>query len=136
MGSQIRELNREQLVTEDTVPKRMFQKLVSHPNVQLADYYDLRECQVQSQSAEHTQYQGIDYGVEHYIYQQILETSNFESLIDALTSKRWTKASIKRKLMMILLNITNKEWQESIDLNNEEADYWSVRLHRCRKKST
>lgn len=120
-GSQIRELNRQQLVTEDTVPKRTFQKLVSHPNVQLADYYDLLKYQVQSQSAERlTQYQGINYGVEHYIYQQILETSNFESLIDALTSKRWTKASIQRKLMMILLNITNKEWQESIDLNNEE----------------
>ena len=119
-GSQIRELNRQQLVTEDTVPKRTFQKLVSHPNVQLADYYDLLKYQVQSQSAERlTQYQGINYGVEHYIYQQILETDNFDSLIDALTSKRWTKASIQRKLMMILLNITNKEWQESIELNND-----------------
>src|SRR5699024_12351456 len=76
---------------------------------------------VQSQSAERfTQYDGIDHSVEHYIYQQTWETDNFDSLIDALTSSRRTKASIQRKLMMILLNITNKEWQGSIDLNNEE----------------
>lgn len=120
-GSQIRALYYQDLNDSEKVPPMTYHKLQSNPIIQMANYYDLLKYQVLSQGSDRlTNYHSIDHGIESYIYQQMNGTHSFEELIDALTSKRWTKASIQRKLMMILLNITSNEWQDSIELNNDQ----------------
>lgn len=121
-GSQLRSKYFKQMLEVNSLPKRTYQKLQEAPTVSNADYFNLLKYQVLSQDANRLlAYHQLDHGVEHHIYQQMKVSNDYDTLIDNLTSKRWTKATIQRKLWTILLNITKEEWAISKKLNTEQV---------------
>lgn len=67
--------------------------------------------------AQHTpqslnQIRGVREGLEFLILRAAKETKDYNGLISRLVSKRWSKASIQRILMAILLDFTTDVWQQ------------------------
>lgn len=119
-GSQLRMMLKANRLEEQMLPSYTYQQLLENPLTDNADYFPFLKYQIQSQSPQRLQdYFGIDHGLETFIYEAAMVAEDYPSLIDQLTSKRWTKASIQRKLMTILLNITKEEWEASHELNSK-----------------
>lgn len=121
-GSQLREKLKEKTMTEKMLPSFTYQQLINFPPIDNSNYYNYLKYQILSQSPKRlTEYFGIEHGLEHFIYEACRNSTTYSELIDQLTSKRWTKASMQRKLMTILLNITKEEWEASRLLNSKQA---------------
>lgn len=121
-GSEIREFFWQGMALDDKLPALMSDKLTNEPAVQMSDYYSLLNYQIMSQSAQRLkQYIDISEGLENFIYQSAKTSNNYQDLLDTLTTRRWSKSAIQRKLMGILLNITQDEWRRSITLNEKFA---------------
>ncbi|MGX7091286.1 nucleotidyltransferase family protein [Hutsoniella sourekii] len=65
------------------------------------------------------QIQGMKEGFEVKVYQEISQAQTFQDLEDRLTSKRWSRASIRRLLMMVLLGISQADWEEELRRQEE-----------------
>lgn len=85
--------------------------------VQMQDYYPLLRYQIASQTPERLETLfDIKNGLGKHIYEMNQAARTFSELLELLVSPRWTRASIQRKLLTILLNITKEEWAQSIQL--------------------
>ncbi|XJS11366.1 nucleotidyltransferase family protein [Aerococcaceae bacterium WGS1372] len=121
-GSQLRRLHSNHSLTHEMLPEFTYQKIKENPIIKNSDYYLYLKYQILSQSPMRLKsYFGIEHGVENFIYEAAMNSHDYSSMIDKLTSKRWTKASMQRKLMTILLNITKEEWEQSRLLNSKQA---------------
>lgn len=75
-------------------------------------YYNFLKLQIISKNRQDLgQIQGVREGIENLIIDQGLETADFETFVDRLTSRRWTRSAIQRILLAILLNISQADWQ-------------------------
>lgn len=114
-GSQIRQkmlggLDYEAFISRNLYPEFNEMSLVSWP-----DYLPYLRYQLSVlRSKDLQQIQGIDDGFEFYLLKQFDSQLDFNALLNQLITKRYTQASIQRKLMMILLGITHQQWQKSI----------------------
>lgn len=58
---------------------------------------------------------GMREGLEHLFIRQHHLTDSWDDYLNKLTSKRWTKASIQRVLMAILLQVTTEDINRALD---------------------
>ena len=59
----------------------------------------------------------IEEGLDDRLYKVNQETCNLEELINALTSKRYTRSRIQRMLIHILLHNTKEEMKKAMDID-------------------
>lgn len=121
-GSQLRAMLKSNSLEEQMLPSYTYQQLLENPLIDNVDYFPYLKYQIESQSPQRlTRYFGVDHGLETFIFEVASAAEDYSGLINQLTSKRWTKASIQRKLMTILLNITKEEWEASHQLNSQRS---------------
>lgn len=107
-GSQIRARHyASELVSED-LPSMMFDSLQRTACWQ--DYWQLLRYQLTSHTRESLQaIVGVDEGLDKHLLAH-LDAPDFETYVQQLISKRWTRSRIQRTLLMVLLNIHREEW--------------------------
>ncbi len=111
-GSAIRQALQEDSEPEQLVPQSMAKLLEDSyfMDWQIA-YPFLRYRLAQHQPESLRSIWGIREGIEHLILKNIYLTTDYAQFLDNMISKRWTKSSIQRILMSVLLDITVNEWQ-------------------------
>lgn len=98
---------------ESEVPLSTWQALETNDSIQMNDYWPLLNYQLTTHNTESlSEILGIKEGFETAILNQFKSTSNWDDLVQRLTSKRWTAASVNRILMAVLGNITDQQWQD------------------------
>lgn len=94
---------------------------VPYPNqidqgVMLEDYYPYLKYRIMSdQPSGLEQIFDVKNGLGQYIYETNQKASSYDELVGMLTSRRFTRSSIQRKLLRIMLNFTDEKWHQSID---------------------
>lgn len=79
------------------------------------DYYPFLKYRISTMtSAQLSGIQGIVEGIENRIVEINPQVKSFSEMTSELISSRWTRASVQRYLMQILLGITKEEWQTYI----------------------
>ena len=88
--------------------------------VVLEDYYPYLKYRIMSdQPSGLEQIFDVKNGLGQYIYETNQKANSYDELVELLTSRRFTRSSIQRKLLRIMLNFTDEKWQQSIDLQQE-----------------
>lgn len=111
-ASQIRHHLFEGTMQAQMLPVSTNQAIKNTYLVDWSAYFDLLKVQIITKTAgQLRQIQSVREGIEYLILEQIDTVGSMTELIQRLTSRRWTRASIQRILMNILLNIQQEEWQ-------------------------
>lgn len=110
-GSEIRQALKEGEQPIKLVPASMAQLLKGSVLMDWGIAYPfLRYRLAQHHPASLRKIWGMREGIEHLILKNIYQTNNYVQFLDSMISRRWTKSSIQRILMSILLDISNPEW--------------------------
>lgn len=111
-GSQIRAAWWAGQFDERLTPKLTADKLATANPIQWEDYWPLLRYQLMSHSPETLRsIIGIKEGIEHLLLDSLDSKINFDEYSQLIISKRWTRASIQRILLAVLLNIHEREWE-------------------------
>lgn len=116
-GSQIREIIQNGQQINNVVPTLTQEYIEKSSLTMMEDYWPYLRYQILSQGVIGlSRIMGYKEGIENRVYKLSQENQNLECLSRNLTSKRWTRSSINRLLMMTLLNITEQEWNQQLSL--------------------
>lgn len=128
-GTQIRQAVRDQLLSTEMVPKASYRYLTGSVNVSWHNYFPFIQYKLLTMTpAELSKIQGMREGFENRLLKVINQVDTFDEFLSQLTSKRWAKSSVQRLLMMVLVNISQDDWQEAIERYQEKA---YVRILAC-----
>lgn len=120
-ASQIREMALEDKDLRQNLPLATWYKLSSQPLVSWQDYFPLLRYAIISSGNYHlSRIQGVDEGFEKVIYKVASSAASWPELITGLTSSRWSRSAVQRKLMQILLHLTKDEWQSYLATRKEQ----------------
>lgn len=112
-GSEIRQawLNQQDLGSL-AVPDSLKAKIRPQQTVYWPDYYPLLRYRLTLHSpGTLRRIFGVREGLEHRILKENLRQTSWEDLIRSLTSRRWTRSSIQRILMAVVLDLHRSEAQ-------------------------
>ena len=111
-GSQIRKKFAQQALQPSEVPAGTWQKLKANPSIQMSDYFEILKYQLMIKTDQDlANIYSMREGFEKLLKREIRAANDYEDFINRLTSKRWTRASVQRVLMNVLLNIQVDEWK-------------------------
>lgn len=118
-GSKIRAAWWDGQFSAQLTPSLTTNKLQTTQPVRWEDYWALLRYQLMSHSPESLRtIFGIKEGIEHLLLDSLDLKINFDDYCQRLISKRWTRASIQRILLAVLLNIHEQEWENYRTLFN------------------
>ena len=110
-GSQIREIATNQDSLVDYLPQKTLDIFTSENIITMEKFFPLLKYQLVSKNLDDLgQIQAVREGIEYLLIDKINQVESMSDFINQLTSKRWTKSSIQRILMNILLNISADDW--------------------------
>ncbi|EFR31036.1 nucleotidyltransferase family protein [Eremococcus coleocola] len=108
------------------LPKKSQELVQDQALVTWEDYFHLLKYRLLTHSPESlSQIFGVREGLEYSLLAKIEASQSFDDFISLLTSKRWTRASLQRICLAILLNIS---WQE---FEAYRAKFWQAPCLRC-----
>lgn len=111
-GSDIRAAWWNGQFNEQLTPSLTASKLQKAQPVRWEDYWPLLRYQLMSHSPESLRtIFGVKEGIEHLLLDALDLKVNFDDYCHRIISKRWTRASIQRILLAVLLNIHEQEWE-------------------------
>ncbi|WP_162890806.1 nucleotidyltransferase family protein [Suicoccus acidiformans] len=113
-GSQIRQALSAGKLLEDSVPPETYQVLLDAALPQMEAYYPMLRYRVLTLSkTDLANMYGIREGIEARFMAACQEHTSFEAFTQYMISKRWTRASIQRLSMHVLLNHQLDTWQQA-----------------------
>lgn len=111
-GSQIRQ-SLDKSKEMDSVPKVMARKLIQNPHMNWQKAYPYLKFRLAQHTPESLkEIWGIKEGIENLILRVYKDSKSYDELISSLVSKRWSKASIQRILMAIVLDFNKTTWEQ------------------------
>lgn len=121
-GSQIRQGLSEGNLKPVNIPFMTWQRLMMEDPVKWDDYFDRLHYAILAMEARGlAKIQGMEQGFEQAVYQANLQAGSWSELIETLTSSRWTRSSLQRLMMMILLQVDQDTWSTYQRLMEEES---------------
>lgn len=92
------------------IPNIMQNHLKASKNVFWDDYFELLKYRIQSSSVTelHDIYQMVE-GLEYKFIKEIDKSNNFNDFLDAVKSKRYTRARLRRLSMYTLMNVKSSD---------------------------
>lgn len=111
-GSQIRQ-SLDKSKEMDSVPEVMARKLIQNPHMNWQKAYPYLKFRLAQHTPESLkEIWGIKEGIENLILRVYKDSKSYDELISSLVSKRWSKASIQRILMAIVLDFNKTTWEQ------------------------
>lgn len=111
-ATKIRQNLRDNNSIADLVPDSILNALKNDKIIMWDDLYPFLKYRILSETTDslHNTYQMVE-GLENKLKKEI-SNNNFESFLDAIKSKRYTRARLRRLLMYTLVNVKNEEISE------------------------
>lgn len=108
-GEALRKALKEGKEIKCSVPEFTYKNL---NNLHFMDeYFTLLKYKILTEK-DLSKYHGVEEGIENKIKKEIINSSNYDELINKVKSKRYTYNKIKRILLYILLDITKEDMKE------------------------
>lgn len=125
-GSQIREGITQQSLDYELIPEMTRQAILDATAVNMGHYYPYIKHMIEVHTLEElSELYLVDEGFEGLIKKNLHQEQSYDSFVDSLISKRYTRAAVQRKLMSVLLNIKEERWQEAME---EFYNYPTLRI--------
>lgn len=116
-GSQIRTSLLKQSLDFDLIPEMTKDALLEQNPVSMAQYFPYIKYMIEVQTLEElSSVYLVDEGFESLLKKNLYQEASYDAFVDSLISKRYTRAAVQRKLMAILLNLKEENWQSSIEV--------------------